>query len=119
MIGIRRDDRVATADRAFHDCHIHHIIVTRFSGQDPTVLALSSLIGSTSHARNSRVRFPGHPARQAAMSTLIRTASAPGWVKQPGVSNPEISDLTYKQPHPRCREHEDFVPGEDLLALRR
>jgi hypothetical protein len=34
-----------------------------------------------------------------------------------GVSNPEISDLTRKQPQPRRHDLEDFVPGGDFLSL--
>jgi hypothetical protein len=34
-----------------------------------------------------------------------------------GVSNPEISDLTRKQPQQHQRNGEDFVPGEDILSL--
>jgi hypothetical protein len=34
-----------------------------------------------------------------------------------GVSNPEISDLTYKQPQPHSHDCEGFVPGEGFLSL--
>jgi hypothetical protein len=33
------------------------------------------------------------------------------------VSNPEISDLTRRQPHPHRHDGEDFVPGGDFLSL--
>jgi hypothetical protein len=37
--------------------------------------------------------------------------------KRSGVSNPEISDLTHKQPQPYRRDREDSVPGGEFLSL--
>jgi hypothetical protein len=47
------------------------------------------------------------PRKLRARAQTIKSQAA-------GVSNPEISDLTHKQPHPHCHDAEEFVPGEDL-----
>jgi hypothetical protein len=39
------------------------------------------------------------------------------WTGGPGVSSPEISNLTHKQPQPHHHDYEDFVPGGDFSSL--
>jgi hypothetical protein len=87
---------------------------------DTAVAAVASGTGScpSQAPSDARVRFRVMAAcgkRITHATELECPGSRTGLGQVAGVSNPEISDLTHKQPQPHRHDREDSVPGGDFF----